>query len=357
MAAVRVHRRHGRGLPGPVAPGHRGQRQLLQRERRGRHRPHAGARAAGPGRRARRRRRRVWPGRTATPWCSWAPAPRPTAPFPWTGHAGPPSAASTGAGRCRPSTWSATARVCAFVAGLVSAIVSGDHAAAAAQRRARRVVGRAGGGPGGDGGGRRHRLCGGHRRSRRAVHRAAVALRRGHHHARRAVRPGGDPGHPGVRPGTGRRGPFRAWGSWSTCRWRRCTRPTRGIWPICWGNREGAALCENGGTVKEACGVFGVYAPGRKVANLTFDGLFALAAPGPGVGRHGGQRRRHGHRGQGHGAGGHRLRRAQALGPAGAPGHRPHPLLDPRGVGLGRRPAGVPARSAGPASPSGTTAT
>jgi amidophosphoribosyltransferase len=28
--------------------------------------------------------------------------------------------------------------------------------------------------------------------------------------------------------------------------------------------------------VKEACGVFGVYAPGRKVANLTFDGLFAL---------------------------------------------------------------------------------
>ena len=36
------------------------------------------------------------------------------------------------------------------------------------------------------------------------------------------------------------------------------------------------ALCENGDTVKEACGVFGVYAPGRKVANLTFDGLFAL---------------------------------------------------------------------------------
>ena len=28
--------------------------------------------------------------------------------------------------------------------------------------------------------------------------------------------------------------------------------------------------------MKEACGVFGVYAPGRRVANLTFDGLFAL---------------------------------------------------------------------------------
>ena len=28
--------------------------------------------------------------------------------------------------------------------------------------------------------------------------------------------------------------------------------------------------------MKEACGVFGVYAPGKRVANLTFDGLFAL---------------------------------------------------------------------------------
>jgi amidophosphoribosyltransferase len=28
--------------------------------------------------------------------------------------------------------------------------------------------------------------------------------------------------------------------------------------------------------VKEACGVFGVYAPGRRVANLTYDGLYAL---------------------------------------------------------------------------------
>jgi amidophosphoribosyltransferase len=35
-------------------------------------------------------------------------------------------------------------------------------------------------------------------------------------------------------------------------------------------------LCENGRTVKEACGVFGIYAPGQRVANLTFDGLFAL---------------------------------------------------------------------------------
>src|SRR5687768_14659353 len=27
---------------------------------------------------------------------------------------------------------------------------------------------------------------------------------------------------------------------------------------------------------KEACGVFGIYAPGRAVAHLTFDGMFAL---------------------------------------------------------------------------------
>jgi len=28
--------------------------------------------------------------------------------------------------------------------------------------------------------------------------------------------------------------------------------------------------------VKEACGVFAVYAPGRAVSHLTFDGLYAL---------------------------------------------------------------------------------
>src|SRR6202008_2707474 len=60
-------------------------------------------------------------------------------------------------------------------------------------------------------------------------------------------------------------------------------RPTRARWPSNWGTGEhrlgalgGAPLCENGCTVKEACGVFGIYAPGRTVANLTFDGLFAL---------------------------------------------------------------------------------
>ena len=48
VAALGVHRRHVRGLSRPFAPGHRRQRQPLQRERWRRHRPHAGARPARP---------------------------------------------------------------------------------------------------------------------------------------------------------------------------------------------------------------------------------------------------------------------------------------------------------------------
>ena len=55
-----------------------------------------------------------------------------------------------------------------------------------------------------------------------------------------------------------------------------CVRPTKGTWPASWAATDGPPLCENVGTVKEACGVFGIYAPGRRVANLTFDGLYAL---------------------------------------------------------------------------------
>ncbi len=51
VAAVGVHRRHGRVLPRARPPHHRRQRQLLQRERRVRHRPDTGARRARPRRR------------------------------------------------------------------------------------------------------------------------------------------------------------------------------------------------------------------------------------------------------------------------------------------------------------------
>ncbi len=98
---------------------------------------------------------------------------------------------------------------------------------------------------------------------------------------------------------------------------------------------------------KEACGVFGVYAPGRSGRPPHLRRPLRPPAPGPGVGRHGGERRRRHHRDEGHGPGHHRLRRAQAVRPAGPPGHRPHPLLDGRFQRLAQRPAGVPRRRAG----------
>ena len=109
--------------------------------------------------------------------------------------------------------------------------------------------------------------------------------------------------------------------------------------------------------MKEACGVFGVYAPGKRVANLTFDGLFALQ-----------------HRGQ-ESAGmavsdGDTVTVVKDMGLvatvfdertlsglAGPPGHRPHPLLDARLLGLGAAPSPSTGPSAAPASRSGTTAT
>ena len=109
--------------------------------------------------------------------------------------------------------------------------------------------------------------------------------------------------------------------------------------------------------MKEACGVFGVYAPGLRVANLTFDGLFALQ-----------------HRGQESAgmavADGDTVTVVKDMGLvatvfdertlsglAGPHGHRAHAVLDARLLGLGRRAAGVPPGRAGPASPSVTTGT
>ncbi len=68
------------------------------------------------------------------------------------------------------------------------------------------------------------------RRGRRALHRAAVALRGGHGRPRGAV-PG--PRRAGSRPPcwAGRGAPGSPWAAWSTCRWRPCARRTRGTWP------------------------------------------------------------------------------------------------------------------------------
>src|ERR1700726_2512463 len=56
------------------------------------------------------------------------------------------------------------------------------------------------------------------------------------------------------------------------------------MWSVTHGARSRLAHPTNPGVcgdqpmmeAKEACGVFGVYAPGRPVAHLTFDGLYAL---------------------------------------------------------------------------------
>jgi hypothetical protein len=326
-----------------LAPGHRGQRQPLQRERRGRHRPDAGARAARPGRRAARAAARAGLAEGDTLVLLGARAAADGS-FPLDGtrwaterrqHRGGTLPASTWPrhGACAPSWpgWSAPSSR-AITPPLLSAVhdvSSGGLAVALAEMAVAAGTG----------------CAVALERSRRALHRAAVALRGGHHHARRAVRPGGGLGIPPFVLGRAGGDRFTV-GDLLDLPWRPCARPTRGIWPTCWGivrvrpcarmgHREGSLRCLRCLRPRAQGGQPHLRRPLR------------AAAPRPGVGRHGGQRRRHGHRGQGHGPGGHRLRRAQALGPAGASGHRPHPLLDPRGLGLGRRPAGLPARRPG----------
>ncbi len=110
VAALRVHRRHGRVLPRP------------RRSRSSAGTSASTTRAAGPTSTRRRcsgcsasstpstRRRPGWPGPPATP-SSWSGrAPRRTAPSPWRGRAGPPSAGTTAPGGSRPSTSRRTAR-------------------------------------------------------------------------------------------------------------------------------------------------------------------------------------------------------------------------------------------------------
>ena len=93
---------------------------------------------------------------------------------------------------------------------------------------------------------------------------------------------------------------------------------------------------------REACGVFGVYAPGRAVAHLTYDGLYALQ-----------------HRGQ-ESAGmavsdGSELLIVKDMGlvsnvfneynlgrPRGLARHRPHPVLHHRLLDVAQRPARLP---------------
>ena len=90
---------------------------------------------------------------------------------------------------------------------------------------------------------------------------------------------------------------------------------------------------------QDDCGVFGVWARGEEVAKLDVLRPVRAAAPGPGGGRHRGQRRHRRRRLQGSRPGGPGLRRADAGEPARAHRGRPHPLLHHRLLQLGERAA------------------
>ena len=77
------------------------------------------------------------------------------------------------------------------------------------------------------------------------------------------------------------------------------------------------------------CGVFGGLRTGPAGRPPHLPRPLRPAAPRPGVGGHGGQRRRDDHRRQGHGPRRQRVRRPHARRPRRPPRHRPHPLLAP----------------------------
>ena len=221
---------------------------------------------------------RAGAGPPATPSCSSGARAGADGSFPLEGTRWATERREHRTGRVPAVDFGAHAAVCAFVAGLVAEQVGGG-------RRRRRsctpcTTSRAGGlavalaemaaacGRG---------LHAGRGRPGRALHRAAVPLRGGDGRPRRAVRPGRPTlGIPAAVLGRAGGERLRPRAAWSTSPSMPCGRRTRGTWPSPWATRDAAGLCENGCRVKEACGVFGVYAPGMRVANLTFDGLFAL---------------------------------------------------------------------------------
>ena len=207
-----------------------------------------------------RRPRPGWRGRRATPSCCSVRAPPRTGPSRSRGRAGPPSGATTapapGPGRR----------------------LRGARGAVRVRRRARRGSVGAIGGSGPvravhdvSGGGLAVALAEMAAPARRAAPwpgwsrpSSSPSCRRAscrHGRSRRAVRPGGGARVPGRRAGSGGRRAARP---------RRPGRPAAGAVGEAeeenlagpWGMGDGA-LCENGDRVKEACGVFGVYAPGK----------------------------------------------------------------------------------------------
>ena len=298
VAAVRGDRRHGRGVPGLRDPGRGRQRQPLQREPRPRHRPHPGRRAGRARRPARPAAARACASSTAAP-CSRSAPSRARSP----GRAGPGSAGRTSGPAAGPRPRRARRggrRSCATL--VADGLLAGVHdtadgiGVALAEMAVRSRHGVPGRGPRAP----TTRGCSPSPPSRvvacvterpredvvRAAQSAGVA-------AATLGRVGGDrlvveglldverrrrrsTAWRGRLPdalGAGDARPERSTGreprsggvaaarlaDWCRARRRRPRRPVRST------------------TVpKEACGVFGVYAPGQPVAHLTYLGLFAL---------------------------------------------------------------------------------
>ena len=108
---------------------------------------------------------------------------------------------------------------------------------------------------------------------------------------------------------------------------------------------------------QDACGVFGVWAPGEDVAKLTYFGLYALQHRGQESAGHRGQQRPADPGLQGHGPGLAGLRRVDAGVAQGPPRDRPRALLHDRREHLAERPADLPARPTTARSRWATTAT
>ena len=128
-----------------------------------------------------------------------------------------------------------------------------------------------------------------------------------------------------------------------------------GPWP--WANPDGTGLCENGHAREGSVRCLRCLRARNEGGQPHLRRALRPAAPGPGVGRHGGQRRRHRHRRQGHGPGGHGLRRAHALGIGTATSPSATPATRRTAPRTGRAPSPSTGPSDGPASRSGTTAT
>ena len=369
VAVLRGRRRHERGVRRARPPGHRRQRELLQREPRRRHRPDAGRRRHRADRRARPTCRRRRGSATATrSWCSARPGPSSAArrgrrctacatarrPPPTSTVAvraarrssprWSPSGSRRGVHDCSDGGLAVALAEMAIHGGVGFEVEIGDAVACFSESTSRVVLSVA---PD-----RVDAVIG--RAAAAGVPVAVVGTRRRRRGSWPRARSRST--SPPRRTPTATRSP-RSWARSGSDRASR--RPVRVAV-----RRRGSAILvamltadSTGPSIGHACGVFGVYAPGQSVAHLTYLGLFALQHRGPGVGRDRGERRRDHHGDEGHGSRHPGLRRAPARVARRATSRSATTATRPPGRRRGRTRSRSTARSATPASRSATTAT